>query len=111
MANEVKPEPARAPAQRSGARPARFQDLGVLGSVVVSILLVVGYFLVFLVLLTRKLDLADGTDQFLMIMFTTLQTMVVLVPAYWLGSSASSARKDQALNNAAGIPPAAGEGR
>ena len=93
------PQTALNQAEPTGRRVRSIRRLdaatvSVYGAIVVSVILLLGYFTCITILLTRKLDLADGADQFLMIMFTTLQTMVVLVPAYWLGSSSGSARKD-----------------
>lgn len=64
-------------------RPDPF-TVQVYGSIIVSVLLLIGYFACFVILLAKGVDLANGKDQILILMFTTLQTMVVAVPTYWL---------------------------
>lgn len=68
--------------------------------VVVSILIVIGYFAIIYVLLARpfaKLD--DNFKDILLFMFGALQVSFIQVTSYWLGSSAGSAQKDNALRD------------
>lgn len=70
------------------------------GKVLVSIVVVTGFLAVTVLYLTTKLQ-GGGTPEILSILLGTLAAAFQQVISYWVGSSAGSAMKDQALAQAA----------
>lgn len=85
--------------------------------VLVSIVIVIGYFVVLDILLFKPFKLDDNFKDILLFMLGGLQAAFIQVVQYWLGSSAGSAGKDVALRDiaatsvvaASGGPPAKGK--
>jgi hypothetical protein len=76
---------------------ARVNALSAYGTVIVSVMVVMGFFGVLFFLLYRPLgDLTDSMNAILNILLGALTTNFVGVVNYWIGSSAGSARKDAA---------------
>lgn len=65
----------------------------------VSLVVVVGYFIVIYVLLVKPMKFDDNFKDIMIFMFGALQVSFVQVINYWLGSSAGSAMKDSALRD------------
>ncbi|TXH14994.1 MAG: hypothetical protein E6R03_08150 [Hyphomicrobiaceae bacterium] len=73
------------------------------GSLVVSMLVTIGFFVVLFFLLNFKSQLAETTGQVMLILVGSLASMQVQVVNYWLGSSAGSADKTQALTSLSSV--------
>lgn len=73
------------------------------GKVLVSIIVVAGFLLVVVLVLTTKLQ-GTATSEVLLVLLGALSAAFGQVVSYWVGSSAGSAMKDQALAQAAQKP-------
>jgi len=105
MTDTTAPEPPRPPLQTTGRRlrmtvvdhVARTNTLSAYGTVVISVMIVIGFFGVLFFLLVKPLgDLSDSMSAIMNILLGALVAKFGDACAYWLGSSASSARKDAA---------------
>lgn len=83
-------------------------DLNNWGRVVVSTLVVFGFIAITVLYMTKKLEGAP-VPEILSILLGALATNFTSVVNFWIGSSSGSAKKDEALANAATggtvIPP------
>lgn len=70
------------------------------GRVLISVIVVAGFIAVLILVLTLKLQ-GNATPEVLSIMLGALGAGFQQVISYWVGSSAGSAMKDQALAQAA----------
>jgi protein-S-isoprenylcysteine O-methyltransferase Ste14 len=73
------------------------------GRVLISIIVVAGFLAVLILVLTRKLE-GNSTPEVLLVMLGALAAGFQQVISYWVGSSAGSAMKDQALATVANKP-------
>lgn len=69
------------------------------GRVIISVIVVIGFIAITVLYMTRKLD-GNPVPEILSILLGALATNFTAVVGYWIGSSASSAAKDDALKNA-----------
>lgn len=69
------------------------------GRVVVSIIVVAGFIGITILYMTQKLN-GNPVPEILSILLGALATNFTAVVGYWIGSSASSAAKDDALKTA-----------
>lgn len=69
--------------------------------IAVSIIVMVGYFVVVIMLLARPFQVSSDFKDILIFMFGALQGGFVQVISFWLGSSAGSQSKDTALRDIA----------
>lgn len=72
--------------------------------VVISVIILTGYFVIFGVLVfgfAQGIKIDDAYERILIFMLGILQTLVVGVANYWLGSSAGSAQNSAALRDVA----------
>lgn len=78
-------------------------DISNWGRVLISIIVVVGFIAITVLYMTKKLEGAP-VPEILSILLGALATNFTSVVGYWIGSSSSSAKKDEALANAAAKP-------
>src|SRR5258708_28419199 len=81
-------------------RGGRSMKLNDLGRVIVSFIVVVGFIMVTVIYMTRKLD-GNAVPEILSILLGALATNFTAVVGYWIGSSASSSAKDTTIQNMA----------
>lgn len=70
------------------------------GKVLISLIVVIGFFAVLILLLTQKLQ-GQATPEVLLVMLGALGQGFAQVLSYWVGSSQSSAAKDDAIKDLA----------
>ena len=78
-------------------------DINNWGRVLVSTIVVCGFIAITVLYMTKKLEGAP-VPEILSILLGALATNFTSVVGYWIGSSSSSAKKDEALANAAAKP-------
>lgn len=70
------------------------------GRVLVSLVVVIGFFAVVLTVLTTKLQ-GNATPEVLLVLLGALTAAFGQVVSYWMGSSASSSKKDETIGEMA----------
>lgn len=70
------------------------------GRVLVSLVVVVGFFAVIIIVLTTKLQ-GNATPEVLLVLLGALTAAFGQVVSYWMGSSASSSKKDETIGEMA----------
>ena len=70
------------------------------GRVMVSVIVVLGFILILILVLTTKLQ-GNATSEVLLVMLGALAAAFGQVVSYWVGSSASSSAKDATISNMA----------
>lgn len=78
-------------------------DLNNWGRVLISVIVVFGFIAITVLYMTKKLEGAP-VPEILSILLGALATNFTSVVGFWIGSSSSSAKKDEALANAAAKP-------
>ncbi len=73
------------------------------GRVLVSVIVVVGFLAVLILVLTTKMQ-GNAPSEVLLVMLGALGAGFQQVVSYWVGSSAGSTAKDQAIQNMASKP-------
>lgn len=75
------------------------------GAPTISVVIVIGFFMVMSMLFVVKVDLSAGSVTLLNVLFGALIPAFGQVCNYWLGSSAGSENKSQQIATLAGAPP------
>lgn len=70
------------------------------GRVLVSVIVVIGFLVVLVLVLTTKMQ-GNATPEVLLVMLGALGAAFGQVVSYWVGSSSGSTSKDQTLQNIA----------
>lgn len=70
------------------------------GKVLISLIVVIGFFAVLVLLLTQKLN-GQATPEVLLVMLGALGQGFAQVLSYWVGSSQSSSTKDEQIKELA----------
>lgn len=70
------------------------------GKVLISLIVVLGFFAILILLLTQKLQ-GQATPEVLLVMLGALGQGFAQVLSYWVGSSQSSAAKDEQIKELA----------
>lgn len=73
------------------------------GRVLVSIIVVAGFLIIVVMVLTTKLQ-GTATSEVLLVLLGALSAAFGQVVSYWVGSSSGSAQKDVAIQNLATKP-------
>lgn len=71
------------------------ESVGLVGSIIVSVIVLSGFTAVSVLLFTRSIP--AESKELALVMFGSLSTMATAVVSYWVGSSLGSHRKDVLL--------------